>query len=105
MGRKKKVQEAPAEETLKPMTPLEAHRAQPPLSERRTIKDSYKAKREADEKSGKNDVKFNMGFMPGNSFRCKDCRAGFSLIQGTPEKCLECGSSNLIPHAEDPIRG
>jgi DNA-directed RNA polymerase subunit RPC12/RpoP len=100
MARKKKVQEAPAEQEPKVMTPLEVHRAQPPLSERRVIKDSFK-------KNTDDSVKFNMGFMPGNSYRCKDCRAGFTLIQGTDEevKCLECGSANVVPHADDPVRG
>lgn len=102
MTRKKKVQEAPAEQEPRVMTPLEVHRAQPPLSERRVIKDSFKKNKKED------DVKFNMGFMPGNSYRCLDCRAGFTLIQGTEEeevKCLECGSANVVPHADDPIRG
>jgi rubrerythrin len=63
------------------------------LSERRIVKDSYKKNEEA--------VHFNMGFMPGNSFRCKSCRAGFALEQETKKVCPNCGSRNLVPHSTD----
>lgn len=74
----------------------EKRRAEPPLSSRRIIKDSYRKREE--------EVHFNMGFMPGNSWRCQSCRNGFALLQGTELKCPNCGSKDLKPHSSDIIR-
>ena len=71
-----------------------------PLSQRRVIKDSYKEKRAKRDDS----VHFNFGFMPGNSFRCLDCREGFTLFQGADIVCGKCGSTNLVEHSREFVR-
>lgn len=86
----------PAEPTIIVQTQQQKRRAEPPLSERRVIKDSYKKKEEL--------VHFNMGFMPGNSFRCQDCREGFAVPQGDALICPKCKSTNLKPHSSDVVR-
>ena len=69
-------------------------RAEGSLSERRVIVDNkYKKKEEQ--------IKFNMGLMPGNSWRCQDCRNGFAVMGAARPKCPNCNSTNLKPHSED----
>ena len=70
--------------------------AEPQLSQRRVIKDTKFKKKEEE-------VHFNMGFMPGNSFRCTKCRNGFALPHGAEEKCPNCKSKKLVPHSTDII--
>ncbi len=75
-------------------------RMEPPLSQRRIIKDSYKENRAKRDDS----VHFNFGFLPGNSYRCLDCREGFVVFEGMGLACIECGSTNLVPHSTDFVR-
>jgi len=94
-GRPKKVEDdTPPQIVVR--TDRQKRRAEPPLSERRVIKNSYRKKDE--------DIHFNMGFMPGNSYRCQKCRNGFALAQQAEVRCPNCGSTDLKPHSSDIIR-
>ena len=91
-------------ETMEPVIVVEnqrqKRRMEPPLSQRRIIKDSYKEKRAKRDDS----VHFNMGFMPGNSWRCLACREGFSLDQAAKLICPKCGSADLTEHSREFVR-
>lgn len=71
------------------------------LSAARVIKDDRKAH---PEKYAEEEVKFNSGLMPGNSYRCGGCGEGFMIPPGYPLQCPHCQSTNLTPHAESIVR-
>lgn len=71
-----------------------------PLSQRRTVKDSFKEGLQDKDDS----IHFNFGLMPGNSYRCLDCRDGFVLSQQAKLVCPSCGSKKLVPHSSDIVR-
>jgi len=62
------------------------------LSSRRTIINNFKPK-------PLESIYFNSGLMPENSWRCLDCKSGFTLTYHHLIKlCPDCGSDNLIEY-------
>lgn len=70
------------------------------LSKTRVIKDKRKEQGSEEEA-----VKFNEGFMPGNSYRCNGCSEGFMIPPGYPVQCPHCESTALTPHSESWVHG
>lgn len=70
------------------------------LSKTRVVIDSRKQNPEVYKEE---EIKFNSGLMPGNSYRCNKCHAGFMIPPGYPIQCPHCESFELTPHAESII--
>lgn len=70
---------------------------------KKVVRDLSKTRKVIDSRKDKvfdEEVKFNSGVMPSNSFRCNNCKEGFMIPPGYPIQCPHCDSHDLRPHAE-----